>query len=49
MEKVSIYDPSVRAFREVSVEDAKKFIQSAKEAEEKIKASTPAIKVKKEK
>ena len=34
---VSIYDPSVDAYREVSIEKAKKFIESAKEAEKKIK------------
>ena len=36
-EMVSIYDPSVNAFREVPVSVAKKFIQSAKELERKLK------------
>jgi len=36
MQKVSMYDPSKNAFREISVELAKKFIASAKDVEEKI-------------
>lgn len=36
--KVKIYDPSVGAYREVSLSKAEKFVESAKEAEEQIKA-----------
>ena len=36
-EIVSIYDPSVNAFREVPISVAEKFIQSAKELERKLK------------
>ncbi len=36
MDKISIYNPFLKAYSEVSIEDAKKFIESAKEAEEKI-------------
>ena len=36
MEKVSMYDPSKNAFREMSIESAKKFIASAKEVEAQI-------------
>lgn len=39
MEKVSIYNPALKAYCEVSIEDAKKFIESAKEAEQIIKQS----------
>jgi flagellar hook-associated protein FlgK len=35
--KVTIYDPSINAYREVSIERAKKFVESAKEVEKKIK------------
>jgi len=35
-EMVSIYDPSVNAFREVPISVAEKFIQSAKELERKL-------------
>ena len=34
---VSMYDPSVNAFREVPVSIAEKFIKSAKELERKLK------------
>ena len=36
-EMVSIYDPSINAFREVPISVAEKFIQSAKELERKLK------------
>jgi len=36
-EMVSIYDPSINAFREVPISVAEKFIQSAKELEQKLK------------
>lgn len=36
-EKVSIYDPTVDAFREVPISLVKKFIQLAKELEQKLK------------
>lgn len=36
-ELVSIFDPSINAFREVPLSVAKQFIQSAKELEEKLK------------
>jgi hypothetical protein len=39
MNKVSIYNPFLKAFCDVSVEDAQKLIESAKEAEKKIKES----------
>lgn len=35
--KISMYDPSVNAFREISLEAAKKFVESAKEVEKQIK------------
>ncbi len=35
--KVKIYDPAVNAYRTVSVEEAERFIASAKEAEKIIK------------
>ena len=35
--KVSIYDPTINAFREVPLSFAEKFIQSAKELEQKLK------------
>ena len=35
-EKVSMYDPSVDAFREITITQARKFIKSAKEVEAKI-------------
>jgi len=31
--KVSIYNPSLQAFQEISLEDAEKFLESAKEVE----------------
>lgn len=34
---ISIYDPSVDAFREVSVAIAKKFVESVKEVEAQLK------------
>ena len=34
---VSIYDPSIDAYREVPLELAKKFVESAKEVEKAIK------------
>ena len=36
-EKVSMYDPSVDAYREVPVSLARKFVESAKEVEKKLK------------
>jgi len=33
MEKISMYDPSKNAFREISLEMAKKFVESAKKVE----------------
>ena len=36
-EMISIYDPAVDAYREVSIENAKKFVESAKEVEKEIK------------
>lgn len=44
MEKVSIYNPALKAFCDVSIEDAKLFIEAAKEAEKKIKQSEAKIK-----
>lgn len=35
--KVSVYDPIANAYREVSLEIAKKFIKEAKELEAKLK------------
>lgn len=43
---ISIYDPVAKAYREVSQEDAEKFIASAKEAEEKLKSAAPEKKAK---
>ncbi len=34
---ISIYDPTVNAFREVPISLAKKFIESAKDVEQKLK------------
>jgi hypothetical protein len=36
-EKVSMYDPTVDAYREIPVSLAEKFIESAKEIEKKLK------------
>ncbi len=36
-EKISMFDPTANAYREIPIELAKKFIESAKEVEEKIK------------
>jgi len=33
IKKISMYDPAVNAFREITVEAAKKFIASAKKVE----------------
>lgn len=35
-EKVSMYDPTVNAFREITISQARAFIKSAKEVEAKI-------------
>ena len=35
-EKISMYDPSIDAFREITISQAKKFIESAKKVEQKI-------------
>jgi hypothetical protein len=35
--KVKMFDPNVKAYRFITIEDAKKFIESAKEVELKIK------------
>ena len=35
--RISIFDPSINAFREVPLELAKKFVEEAKKVEEKIK------------
>jgi len=35
-QKISMYDPSVNAYREISIEKAKKFVESAKEVEKKL-------------
>ena len=35
--RISIFDPSVNAYREVSLELAEKFVESAKEVEKAIK------------
>jgi hypothetical protein len=35
--KISMYDPSIDAYREISLEAAKKFVESAKEVEQQIK------------
>ena len=44
MDKVSIYNPFLNAFCEVSVEVAKKFVENAKEVEKKIKESEAKVK-----
>lgn len=35
-EKISMYDPTVDAFREITISQARKLIKSAKEVEAKI-------------
>jgi len=45
--KVSVYDPSVGAYREYTEEEAKKFIESAKKAEAKLKKEEPKAEEKK--
>ncbi len=35
-EKVSMYDPAIDAYREISISKARQFIKSAKEVEAKI-------------
>jgi len=35
-QKVSMFDPTVNAYREVSIDLAKKFVESAKEVEKQI-------------
>ena len=35
--KISLFDPTVNAYREVSVELAKKFLESAKKVEKQLK------------
>lgn len=37
MEKIKMYDPSADAYRFVTIEQAKKLIESAKEVEAKLK------------
>jgi len=36
-QKVNMYDPVKNAFREISIETAKKFVESAKKVEAQIK------------
>ncbi len=37
MEKVIIYDPFVKSYREVDIEVAKKFVESCKKVEQQLK------------
>lgn len=38
MDKIKMYDPSANAYRYITLEQAKKLIESAKEVEKQLKA-----------
>ena len=44
-QKISMYDPAANAFREVSIEAAKKFVASAKKVEAQLSKIAAEVKV----